>query len=140
MLAQIAGDVCDEPVHGRFGDAVPDDRVHGVTDEAKLTKTATKYRRAPTILVVAAEAGDSEERSDENRDSVAAGIQNLLLGATAAGLASFWSSPPARRGRRALAACGFPPDATFVAVVYLGWPSGSPEPPARPEPQIRHVS
>ena len=33
-------------------------------------------------------------RTAENRDAVAAGVQNILLGATALGLASYWGSCP----------------------------------------------
>ena len=55
-----------------------------------------------------------------------------MLGATALGLASFWSSPPSRRGRRTLALCGFPSDTELIGVIYLGWPSDTVETPERP--------
>ncbi|NBT27632.1 MAG: nitroreductase, partial [Actinobacteria bacterium] len=54
--------------------------------ENKVEKTRTKYLRAPVIIVVGTAPGDSELQTEENRDAVAAGIQNLLLGATAMGL------------------------------------------------------
>ena len=63
-------------------------------EPARVDKTRRKYLRAPGMLVVGSAAGDTPLRTIENRDAVAAGIQNVLLGATAAGLASFWSSCP----------------------------------------------
>jgi len=120
-----------------LGEAFANDQLAaGITDAAKLAKTRGKFRRAPVVVVVAAAPGDTDECTGENRDAVSAGIQNMLLGATAAGLASFWSSPPVRHGSRALAACALPPDATIVGLVYLGWPAGEVKVPARPQPAI----
>jgi nitroreductase len=101
-------------------------------EPSKLDKVRTKYQRAPVVVVAASTAGDSAQRTMENRDAVAAGLQNLLLGAAAVGLASLWSSPPVRRSPRTEALCGFPTGVELVAVVYLGWPAGSVETPERP--------
>jgi nitroreductase len=121
----------------QFGAACASDQLAaGLTDEARLTKTRTKYGRAPVIVVVGSDDADAEEQTGENRDAVAAGIQNMLLGATAAGLASFWSSPPTRRGEHALSLLGFPPATQLVGVLYLGWPNGSVAVPARPDPAV----
>jgi hypothetical protein len=57
--------------------------------EMKVTKTRTKYLRAPVVVVVGSAPGESALQNEENRDAVAAGIQNMLLGATALGLAVF---------------------------------------------------
>lgn len=123
----------------RLGEAFVADMVDGDTgDEGKRTKTLTKYARTPTVLVVGCAAHDHPTFHDENRDAVAAGVQNLLLGATAAGLASFWSTPPLIQSPRALALCGFETDARIVAVIYLGWPTSAPEAPARPPAMVRH--
>lgn len=117
----------------RLGAALADDQVDdGEIDQARIDKTRRKYGRSTVCIVVGSAAGETQERTGENRDAVAAGIQNLLLGATTLGLASFWSSPPARRGRRTLSLCGFPDTAELVAVIYLGWPNGSVEVPERP--------
>lgn len=103
---------------------------------ARVDKTRTKYLRAPTVLVIGALREDDELRTTENRDAVAAGVQNLLLGATAAGLASFWSSCPSGAGPTVAEAAGFEASVSIVAVVYLGWPVRSCQPPERPEPEI----
>jgi nitroreductase len=111
----------------------------GVTDEVKLTKTAGKYRRSPVVLVVGCAHHADPALDRENRDAVSAAIQNLLLGATAAGLASFWSTPPVPSDPAVRALCGFESDIDFVAVIYLGWPAGTPDVPQRPPFRLNHI-
>jgi nitroreductase len=125
----------------RLGEAFVADLVErDVGDETKRAKTLTKYARTPTVLVVGCAAHDHPTFHDENRDAVAAGVQNLLLGATTAGLASFWSTAPLIDSPRALELCGFDADVRIVAVIYLGWPLSQVEAPARPPAHVRHVS
>lgn len=134
-FASFTGDA-----RGRLGEAFVADMTDAdVGDEGKRTKTLTKYTRTPTVLVVGCAAHDHPTFHAENRDAVAAGVQNLLLGATTVGLASFWSTPPVREPPRVLDLCGFEPDTRIVAVVYLGWAQRVPDPPARPEVTVRHV-
>lgn len=124
-----------------LGDAFATDMIdRDVGDDAKRAKTLGKYARTPAVLVVGCAAHDHPTFHDENRDAVAAGVQNLLLGATAAGLASFWSTPPLIDSGRALDLCGFEPDARIIAVIYLGWPTSVPAPPGRPAATVRHVT
>ncbi len=124
----------------RLGEAFVDDMCErGVGDEGKRLKTMTKYARTPAVVVAGCAAHEHPTFHDENRDSVAAGIQNLLLAATAAGLASFWSTPPLHDSHRALTLCGFAPDDRIVGVIYLGWPTATVERPERPPVQVRHV-
>ena len=61
-------------------------------DAAKVAKAAGKYLRAPVVLLIGSAWDPSETRRQEDRDAVAAGVQTLLLGATAAGLASHWAT------------------------------------------------
>lgn len=124
----------------RLGEAFVADLVAaGIGDDGKRAKTLTKYLRTPTVLVVGTDAHDDPTFHVENRDAVAAGVQNLLLGATATGLASFWSTPPVEDGPRALDLCGFEPDTRIVAVIYLGWAAGDCAAPERPAPRVLHV-
>lgn len=113
----------------------------GVTDDAKLAKTRTKWGRAPAVLLVGAAPAPEPDahRTMENGDAVAAGVQNLLLGAASAGLASFWSSPPATSAE-VLELAGFEPGTRLVAAIYLGWPTGSVPEPERPAPRITVVT
>lgn len=125
----------------RLGSTIADAlEADGFDDEPKLAKYRAKYLRAPVMLGVGSVAGDSQMRSAENRDTTAAGVQNLLLAATAAGLASFWSSgaPPADSAVAEL--CGWEPGTRTIALVYLGWPIGEVPAPERPEPPIVHIS
>jgi nitroreductase len=108
--------------------------------ENKVEKTRTKYLRAPVIIVVGTAPGDSELQTEENRDAVAAGIQNLLLGATAMGLGSFWSSCPKGANDDVARHCGWDPGTHVTAIIYLGWPTRTLPDRERPAPEITHFS
>src|SRR5690606_33005866 len=63
---------------GRLGELARDQLVaEGVTDPAKLEKALGKYLRAPTIVLVASAAHEDADLDVENRDAVAAAIQNF---------------------------------------------------------------
>ncbi|MEO6651253.1 MAG: nitroreductase [Ilumatobacteraceae bacterium] len=129
------------PGRSDLGEAFADDMVErGVGDEGKRTKTRTKYLRTPMSLVVGCEPHEHPTFHAENRDAVAAAIQNILLGATAAGLASFWGTAPVSDSSRALELCRFAPEDRILAIVYLGWPNGTVETPIRPAPFVSHVN
>jgi nitroreductase len=126
---------------GRLGDSMADEMHRlDVGDDAKRAKTRTKYLRTPAVLVVGCTPHDNDMLHDENRDAVAAGIQNLLLGATALGLASFWSTPAITRPRSVLDLCGFEPDDRLVGMIYLGWAAQTCPAPERPAIPITHVA
>lgn len=126
---------------GRLGDAFADDMTErDFGDEGKRAKTRTKYTRTPSILVVAAAAHEKASLHEENRDAVSAGVQNILLGATTLGLASFWSTPGLGDSNRARQVCGFDPTDTIVAVVYLGWEVSRAPIPHRAQVAITHLS
>lgn len=125
----------------RLGAAFADDLEQArIADDIKVAKTRTKYRRAPVIVVVGCDPHEHPTFHDENRDAAAAGIQNLLLGATAVGLASFWSTAPVISGPATLALCGFAPDTRMIGVIYLGWPSDEVPTPPRPRPSITRIT
>jgi nitroreductase len=108
--------------------------------EPRVTKTRTKFARTPVVLVVGSEIGDSDLRTIENRDAVAAAVQTLLLGATALGLASFWSSCPKGAEADVARFCGFAPETAVVAMIYLGWPTDTPKGFERPAPRINRLA
>lgn len=134
-LAWFTGDA-----RQRLGDAAAAAMERRGDGPAKVAKTRTKYLRAPGMLVVGSDAGDTPLRTLENREATAAGIQNLLLGATALGLASFWSSCPKGAEPAVAGVCDFPHGTAIVALVYLGWPSGAVAAPSRPTPSLRHIT
>lgn len=111
----------------------------GTATDAKVAKTRTKYTRTPVVLVVGCAPEDDLQRHLEDRCAVAAGVQNLLLGATAVGLASFWGSPPVPVCPEANALLGFESGTTVIGVVYLGWPASEPPPITRPAVAVRWV-
>ena len=115
-----------------FGERIADVMAAKGDPEEKVSKTRTKFLRTPCLLVVGSDPGDSALRTVENRDAAAAGVQNILLGATAAGLASYWASCP--KGADAVVAemCGFDAGTAIVAIIYLGWPVDDVPVPERP--------
>ncbi|MGB0112970.1 MAG: nitroreductase family protein [Ilumatobacteraceae bacterium] len=124
-----------------FGESMADDMVAAdFGDDGKRAKTRIKYLRTPATLVVGCAPHDNEMLHDENRDAVAAGIQNLLLGATTLGLASFWSTPALTQPAATLELCGFDPEDRIVGVIYLGWASQQATVPDRPTPTLRHIT
>lgn len=125
----------------RLGEAFVADMIErDFGDEGKRTKTLTKYARTPSVLVVGCEPHEKPSLHDENRDAVAAAIQNVLLGATAAGLASFWSTAPLIDSARALDLCGFDPGDRILGIIYLGYPTSTADPPERPPARITHIT
>ena len=124
----------------RLGDAMADAlESDGRADAGKIAKTRVKYLRSPVVLAVGSAPHDNPLFHAENRDAVAAGIQNLLLGATAAGLASFWGSAPPETHAAVAELAAWEPGTTVVGLVYLGWPIGVVPVPHRPEPHVTQV-
>lgn len=124
----------------RLGAAMVDDMVAAdFGDDGKRAKTATKYLRTPAVLVVGCAAHDNEMLHAENRDAVAAGIQNLLLGATTLGLATFWSTPALTQPPTVLDLCRFADHDRLVGVIYLGWATQSCAAPERPPVEVAEI-
>jgi nitroreductase len=109
-------------------------------DDVKRAKTRVKYLRTPAVLVVGCTPDANEMLHAENRDAVAAGIQNLLLGATALGLASFWSTPALTQPTSVLDLCEFDRDDRIVSIIYLGWATQECAAPERPQVPITHIT
>lgn len=129
------------PARHTLGEALAEDLLAaGKESPAKVAKARTKYARAPLVLVVAAAAGDDPVIATEDRDAVAAAVQTLLLGATAAGLATLWSTGAAAYSRRVATTCGFESDEVVVGLVYVGWPTTELATPTdRPDPEVRFL-
>lgn len=125
----------------RFGETMVADMVDAdFGDEGKRGKTLIKYLRSPSVLVVGCAPHDNKMLHQENRDAVAAAIQNLLLAATTLGLASFWSTPGLTRPPKVLDLCGFGADDRIVGVLYLGWPDGVCAAPERPPVSVNRIN
>ena len=124
------------PARNRFGEVVADAMEVAGDEEQRVAKARTKYLRTPSILVVGSRTGDTPTRTAENRDATAAAIQNLLLAATARGLASFWSSCPRGCNDAVADFCRFSKGSTVVGILYLGYASKAVEAPMRPTPEV----
>lgn len=125
----------------RLGEAFVADMIErNFGDEGKRTKTLTKYTRTPAVLVVGAAADANASRHEENRDAVAAGLQNVMLAASTLGLATSWATAPLIDSGRVLALCGFEPDVRITCVMYLGWAVGAAPAPARPPVRLRVIA
>lgn len=132
--------LAEGPARARLGNVVAEAmQAHGDPPE-KVDRTRTKYLRTPVTLVVGSAPGDSPLRTAENRDAVAAGIQILLLAATAQGLASYWSSCPKGANDRVADLCGFEPGTHVSALIYLGWATSTVVPPGRPAPDVHVIA
>jgi nitroreductase len=107
--------------------------------EAIVERQRVQFLRAPAVVVAASAGDDDPIKHFENKHAVAAGVQNILLGATAAGLASAWRSGPAMVDPVVSAAVkealGLAPTDEIVSFIYLGYPIASPG--SRPKPQVQ---
>lgn len=132
--------VAEGAARARLGDVVGDAmQAHGDPPE-KVDKARTKYLRTPTTMVVGAAPGDSEQRTAENRDSAAAGIEIMLLAATAHGLASYWSTCPKGANDTVAELCGFEPGTHISGLIYLGYATSTIEAPNRPPADIHLIA
>ena len=132
--------VADGPARARLGNAIADAMQANGDAPEKVEKTRTKYLRTPTMLVVGSAPGDTQQRTEENRDSVAAAIEIVLLAATAQGLASYWSSCPKGANDTVVDLCRFEPGTHISGLIYLGWATSTIEPPSRPAPDVHVIA
>ena len=135
MFAAVTGDARE-----RLSNYTADAMAREGDKPEKVAKARTKFQRAPVILIVGTEPGDTQLRTEENRDAVAAGIQNILLGATTLGLASFWSSCPRGANEDVANFCGFKTGTHITAMIYLGHPERQATAIERPPAKINIVS
>ncbi len=107
----------------RFGyEPEPDivERIHG------------KILDPPFALVVTRIPCDDPLRDAEDRSAVACALQNLFLSLHAEGVGSKWSTGAVVRDERFFDAVGVDPEGGSIeGVVWIGYASGEPKPPAR---------
>jgi len=128
----------------RLGNLVAD-ALAGQPDakEAVVERQRAQFMRSPTVLVVGSAGDDDPIKHFENKHAVAAGVQNILVGATAAGLASAWKSGPGMVDPAVAAVVkeelGLEPKDEIVGFVYLGYPIGPPGTRQVPRPLVRYI-
>jgi nitroreductase len=98
-----------------------------------LAKEAARLERAPVVVVAIAVGDEDPVQAREDRDAVAAAIENLLLAAHARDLGAMWRTGAMVDEPEVRDALGLGPRDAVVGFVYLGHPAGPPpERPPRP--------
>ena len=96
-------------------------------------KEAARLARAPVVIACCVVPGEDPVEAREDRDAVAAAVQNLLLAAHARGLAAMWRTGAMADEPEVHEALGLGPRDAVVAFVYLGRPpADAPQPAPRP--------
>jgi nitroreductase len=105
-----------------------------------IEKEAGRLERAPVVVVcIVSPRSDDPVTAREDRDAVAAGIQNLLLAAGARGVGAMWRTGTMADEPEVREHLGLPPAEAIVGLVYLGWPREPPG-PASPRPPLGDVA
>lgn len=79
------------------------------------------------VIVVGCKADPDPKIHLEDRDACAAACQNILLGATARGVASFWSTGAVLTAPKAKEFYGFGDDVEIIGALCLGMAADSPQ-------------
>ena len=108
-----------------------------------IERQRVQFMRAPTVIVAAAAPDEDPVKHFENKYTVSAGVQNILLGAQAAGLAAAWRSGPAMVDLEVSGpvkeALGLDAGDEIVAFVYLGYAVGPPGVRERPPVAVKYL-
>jgi nitroreductase len=89
----------------------------------KLEKIGTNPLLAPVVIACVMERrGGPKIPEVEEIEAMACALQNLMLSATAAGLGSYWSSPPLLEGKTFHDWLGAGAEDRCVGLIYMGWP------------------
>lgn len=89
---------------------------------AGLAKEAALLERAPVVIACCVAGAADPAQAREDRDTVAAGIQNMLLTAHARGLAAIWRTGTMTAEPEVAEALGIGAGDAIVGLVYVGRP------------------
>jgi nitroreductase len=109
-------------------------RVRADAGPDALANEAARLERAPVVVVCVVTPGADPVEAREDRDAVAAAVQNLLVAAHARGLAAMWRTGTMADEPEVRDALGLDPRDAIVGFVYLGRPPGPVPPRDRPRP------
>ncbi|MBK8094354.1 MAG: nitroreductase [Verrucomicrobiaceae bacterium] len=91
--------------------------------EDKLEKIGSNPLLAPVVIACEMQRnGGTKIPEIEEIEAMACALQNFMLSACAAGLGSYWSSPPLLDGDRFRGFLGLKGENRCVGLLYLGWP------------------
>ena len=109
--------------------------------EKLLRKSTRQITTAPALVLACLTHEGLRDWPDDHRarnefamaqQSIGAGMQNIMLGAHALGLASFWISAPLFAPEACVAALALPDDYVAQAFIVLGYAPDGVEPKLRP--------
>lgn len=104
-------------------------RTHPNVEDAVVAREAKRLERAPLVIVVVCRSDASNVvQNREDRDAVAAGVQNMLLGAHVRGLGAIWRTGTMVDEPEVHTALGLDSVDDIVAFVYIGHPDAPPAP------------
>ncbi len=125
---------------GQLGETMAELAIASDLEGPKVAKLAGKYRRSASVMLIWQIRNDHDVvRCREDRDAVAAATQNLLVAATAHGLGSYWGTVADVLVPAVRAVAGVDSGHDLVALVYLGWPTGTVAVPERPTPPVTYL-
>lgn len=116
-------------------DSVPPEEAKRLTEES-----IKRFSEAPVLIIAAITMREMHRYPDRRRQkfehlmatqSLAAAIQNLLLAAHAEGLGACWFCAPLFCQEIVRRVLGMPLDVEPQALITIGYPAESPEPPPR---------
>ncbi len=91
--------------------------------EDKLERIGTNPLLSPVVIACEMQRkGGAKIPEVEEIEAMACALQNLMLSATAAGLGSYWSSPPLLDGETFREFLGISGENRCVGLIYIGWP------------------
>ena len=115
------------------------ERTHPDASVEVLAREAARFMRAPVVIVaIVAPAADDPVTRREDRDAVAAAVENLLLAAHARGLGAMWRTGTMADEPELLDALGVAAPQAVVAFIYVGHPAV--DPPVRPRRPVADVT
>lgn len=107
-------------------------RARPQTPPEGLAKEEARLERAPVVIAACVRASEDAVTAREDRDAVAAAVQNMLLAAADLGLAAMWRTGAMVDEPEVREALGVEPGGAVVAFVYVGRPA---EPAGAPTPR-----
>lgn len=114
--------------------------VSACIESRKLGPATERIAACGALIQVTCVLAGGEEQRREDRDAVAAAVQNLLLAAQAHGVGSFWSTSPLMSHPAVVRWFGADPaEVAHIGTIWLGIPAETPPSPRRrPLDEVLH--
>jgi nitroreductase len=103
--------------------------------EAAGPEAASKFDRAPTLVVCSCALSGDPVQDEEDLHAAGVAAYIVLLAAHSRGLAGYWRTPDVLRTPEGRAAVGIPEDERFVGLLHLGNPVQEQRAPERHPPE-----